>query len=358
MKRTALVIRGINEGGGVARFVKNLLGNLNFSNRKYTLVVDSGFDTSSYSNLQVKVIAAPNKLIWDMYKSVQYLRSEKFDEIYYFKNIIPITHFLVPGKKNIIVHDLAYYHKSFQVYPLLDTIYMRCQFPFSIRHSNRIYSVSHYTKADILSRFSQARDRVVVCSEALEGEFVDVGKCKNQWRYDFKKRGYIFYAGSFNPRKNIPRFIRVFEKLRGRGLNVELVMTGSRGIGARKVWTAIERSSAKRHIHVLGKVSDHELKELYTFAQVFVYPSLFEGFGLPILEAMALGCPVVCSQATSCPEVGGDAAIYFDPNSIEDMCKKIEIVVNDTALQETQIKKGYKNLKRFSWERVNSIIFS
>ena len=110
-------------------------------------------------------------------------------------------------------------------------------------------------------------------------------------------------------------------------------------------------NSNKEDIHYLGYISDIELAKTYNLASLFVYPSFYEGFGLPPLESMACGTPVICSSTTSLPEVGGDAVIYCDPYDIEDIKFQIELVLNDKVLQKDMIKNGLERVKQFTWEK-------
>jgi glycosyltransferase involved in cell wall biosynthesis len=160
---------------------------------------------------------------------------------------------------------------------------------------------------------------------------------------------YVLFVGTLQPRKNIVRLTEAFSKLEEKDLN--LVVVGKKGWQYEEILDAPKKYNVEKKVLFLDSVSDSDLFSLYKNAQCFVLPSLYEGFGLPILEAMQYGCPVITSNVSSLPEAGGDAALYFDPLNIEDMAQKIKMVLTDTNLREEMIKKGYNQIKKFSWEK-------
>jgi glycosyltransferase involved in cell wall biosynthesis len=170
-------------------------------------------------------------------------------------------------------------------------------------------------------------------------------------------RPVILYNGSKKPHKNVLSLIEAYFKLRNeRKLSCQLVIVGKRDNSSRETnYRAIERkitgTESGDDVIFTGQTSDQELAELYGTANVFVFPSLYEGFGLPPLEAMACGCPVVASRTSSLPEVCGDAARYIDPNDIESICDGISDVLSDQELAHDLSEKGLRQAKQFSWER-------
>jgi glycosyltransferase involved in cell wall biosynthesis len=160
---------------------------------------------------------------------------------------------------------------------------------------------------------------------------------------------YILFVGTIQPRKNIAKLIEAFAKLKTE--NLELIIVGKKGWLWEEILAAPEKFKVADRVKFLDFVGDENLPSLYKNALCFVLPSLYEGFGLPVLEAMKLGCPVVISNVSSLPEVGGDAALYFDPQSVSDMAEKLNVVINDKGLRIKMIEKGYNQVKQFSWEK-------
>lgn len=163
-------------------------------------------------------------------------------------------------------------------------------------------------------------------------------------------RPYILFVSTLEPRKNVVALIRAFERLKTeKRIDHQLILIGQRGWQFEPIFQAIEASPWRDHIHHLGYLSDAEVGAYYAHADVFAYPSFYEGFGLPVLEAMTLGCPVITSNVSSLPEVAGDAALMIDPTSIEQLAMALEKVICDRALRQQLIDKGHQRAALFSW---------
>ena len=168
-----------------------------------------------------------------------------------------------------------------------------------------------------------------------------------------KKHGvndkYVLFVGTLQPRKNIARLIEAFSKLNKSDLN--LVIVGKKGWKFEEILAAPEKFGVGNKVKFLDSVTDEDLPAFYKNAICFVLPSLYEGFGLPVLEAMQYGCPVIASNVSSLPEAGGNAALYVDPLDAGDIAKKLELMINDNDLRQKFIKRGYVQVKKFSWEK-------
>ncbi|MEA1891765.1 MAG: glycosyltransferase family 1 protein, partial [Campylobacterota bacterium] len=159
---------------------------------------------------------------------------------------------------------------------------------------------------------------------------------------------YILAVSSLNYQKNFHSLVKAFNLLGDNDIKLYLVGGINKNFASTELLSEIEQN---KNIIFKGRVDDDELIKLYSNATCFVYPSLYEGFGIPPLEAQACGCPVVCSNVASLPEVGGvDSVVYCDPYSVEDIKEKIKLVLSDKKLQDDLRIKGFENIKRFSWE--------
>ncbi len=161
---------------------------------------------------------------------------------------------------------------------------------------------------------------------------------------------FIMYTGSAFPHKNLDRLVSAFTILREQHPNLKLVLVGKREYHSKQLERKINKQELLQRIIFTGFIPDEELKWYYQNARAYVFPSLNEGFGLPGLEAMVHGCPVVSSDASCLPEVNGDAAHYFNPLDVQEMAVKIDEVISSEKLRNDLIKKGYENAKRFSWK--------
>jgi glycosyltransferase involved in cell wall biosynthesis len=164
---------------------------------------------------------------------------------------------------------------------------------------------------------------------------------------------YILFVGTLQPRKNISRLIEAFSILSKKRAfsDIELVIVGKKGWSYEEILQAPKKFAVSDRVKFLDFVPDDDLPFLYQHAQCFVLPSLYEGFGLPVLEAMKYNCPVITSNVSSLPEAGGDAAVYIDPLSVSDIAEKLEKVLSDRNLRNTMIERGRKQIQKFSWEK-------
>lgn len=220
------------------------------------------------------------------------------------------------------------------------------------RHADRVIAVSGSTAHDLEARLGVEPDRVSVVHEArghaASSTVAPSDPAAVQARYRIGPR-YVLSVGTLEPRKNHVRLIRAFEGLKDRG--TELVLAGPTGWRAGPIEHAIEASSARDRIHRLGAVAADDLAALYRGATVFAYPSLYEGFGLPVLEAMAAGAPVLTSDSSSLPEVAGDAALLIDPHSVEAIRQGLARLLAHPALRHRLADAGREREAAFSWER-------
>lgn len=222
---------------------------------------------------------------------------------------------------------------------------------YSAIKAKKIFTISEHSKNDIIKTYAVDPKNVVVTHLGIKG-VSEAGKTSNM--EDLKKKfginkKYILFVGTLQPRKNIERLVEAFSKLSEKDL--ELVIVGKKGWLYEPILASPAKYNVEDRVKFLDFVENEDLPAIYSNALCFVLPSLYEGFGLPVLEAMKFGCPVVTSNVSSLPEAGGDAALYFDPESAEDIAKTIEKVITDEKLRQEMIKKGYNQISKFSWEK-------
>lgn len=216
-------------------------------------------------------------------------------------------------------------------------LYFRHVLGRRLRHVDRFIAVSHCTRRDLETVYGVPPDRIDVIHEGVSARF-HPGR---ETRQDF-----ILAVGTLEPRKNLRRLISAYGRLRQRGkISGRLVIAGQPGWGRAVPPVALDG------VVFTGYVSEAELLALYQTARVFVYPSLYEGFGLPVLEAMACGCPVICSNTSSLPEVAGDAACRVDPGSTQHLADVLNVVHRDEALRRRMSRDGLAQAATFSWRK-------
>ncbi|MBD1876544.1 glycosyltransferase family 4 protein [Nodosilinea sp. FACHB-131] len=223
-----------------------------------------------------------------------------------------------------------------------------------------VVTISESSKRDIVEYMGVSPERIWVTplasryaddtqavSRAVKA--VDLGDSRSD---PFRNRPYILFVSTLEPRKNVVRLIQAFDQLKNkRRIDHQLVLVGQKGWQFEPIFEAIAASPWQHHIRHLDYLSDAEVAYCYKNADVFAYPSLYEGFGLPVLEAMTLGCPVVTANMSSLPEVAGNAALLVDPTSVEDLAEALWRVIGDRPLRQAMIAKGYQQAAQFSWTR-------
>ncbi len=169
-------------------------------------------------------------------------------------------------------------------------------------------------------------------------------------KYGIDETPYIFSIGTVQPRKNYGRLIQALARIRASGFDIQLVIAGGRGWLEDSIYDTIHQEKMQDHVHFIGFVDEDDLPSLYHGALCLAFPSLYEGFGLPILESMACGTPVITSNISSLPEVAGDAATIINPYDVEELAHSIGQLIQNQNLRETLIKRGYERAGEFTWE--------
>lgn len=267
-------------------------------------------------------------------------------DLYWQPNFIPNEG--IKAKKIITtVHDFSFIlHKDF--HPKERVEYFENHFFKNIIRSDAIITGSEFSKQEILERLNFRDKDIHVIYHGIDHNLFKVNFDLNL-NFSIPDK-FIFSVGSIEPRKNLLGLLEAYDLLEDNfKKEYKLVLAGFKGWSNKEIMTLIEKN--KENIHYLGFISDLELVKVYNLATCFIFPSFYEGFGLPVLESMACGTPVICSNTSSLPEVGGDAVVYCNPYDLNDIKNKIEIVLNDENLQKEMIKNGLERAKLFSWEK-------
>nr|WP_292740332.1 glycosyltransferase family 1 protein [Nostoc sp. JL31] len=259
--------------------------------------------------------------------------------------------------------------KSLKIMTIHDLTYIKCpnfvnwivksytdRIRQCLKWTDLVITVSESSKKDIIEYFQVKPEKIYVTPLAsrynanyLSAE--NILNTEKQVKYDFSKP-YLLFVSTIEPRKNINAVILAFNFLKTKyKIEHQLILIGKKGWKYEPIFTALENSHWKNQIHHLDYLSDELVALFYSKADVFVYPSHYEGFGLPVLEAMTLGTAVVTSNTSSIPEVTGDAAILIDPNDPIQLAEAILKVISDSQLRQDLIEKGKAKAKLFSWER-------
>lgn len=360
--RIAIDARMYNESG-IGRYIRNLLNylqKLDEKNEYFILHLKDDYERVSYHNKNFHKLLADFDWygVREQVKLPKLLKSLKPDLVHFPHFNVPIFY---QGKFVVTIHDLIHQHFTMQratthgplIYKLKQFGYKQV-FKHAIKNSQKILVPSQFVKKQLMDKWGVVSGKIMVTPEAVDEKILKL-KENVSIHHTLPPIPYLFYVGNAHPHKNVEGLIKAFLKLkmdsRLRGNDrggLKLVLAGH----DHYFWQRVKKEYHDKDIKYLGYVSDDELVRLYKSALCFILPSYEEGFGIPILEAFALSCPVVSSSAGSLKEVGGDAAIYFDPHNLTDMTNKISRIIKDENLKKEMVEKGLKRVKLFSWKKL------
>lgn len=295
-----------------------------------------------------------------------YLVKERLDLIHFPHFNVPI---LTPGRFVVTIHDLILTHfptvrattRAPWLYYLKNFAYRLVIFTV-LKRAVKIITVSEFTKRDIVDKFKIRPDKITVTYEGVANlakgrDSLFVAKLDNEetlGQYNIPNN-FLLYVGNAYPHKNLETLLKVFSQLHATYPSLRLVLVGKEDYfyeqaqataRALNIW---QRENHNSPVIFPGYVPDAQLEILYAEARAYIFPSLYEGFGLPPLEAMAKGCPVISSDRASLPEILGSAALYFNPVDESDMLSKIKLVLHDEKLRGDLIIKGREQVKKYNW---------
>jgi|Deesub1362B_J571_1020462.scaffolds.fasta_scaffold00102_53 glycosyltransferase involved in cell wall biosynthesis len=350
MKIGLITVAMDEKRAGIARYCYNLIKNLKkIDNKNEYILIHRKKTSEEGSHLNRELIIpyprVPLKRTIGNYLQLPLkLKKESFDLIHDPSQISPFL-FSFPSLKVLTIHDLSPILFP-ETYGMIHVFLQKYILPKSLKNVDKVIAVSESTKRDIVKYLGFPEEDIKVIYNGVEERFkpLDQDLCSHEYT------PYILFVGTLEPRKNITTLLKAFYILKKKGIKHKLVIVGGKGWKYRKIYEVVKKLNLSENVKFLGHVADDELPKLYSGADLFVYPSLYEGFGLPPLEAMACGCPVITSNVSSLPEVVGDAGIMVDPLDKNGLADAIYKVLNDEGLREEMVKRGLKRVKIFSWE--------
>ena len=250
-----------------------------------------------------------------------------------------------PAPTAVTIHDLAYLYFPGD-FLKSDLMKLRDWTKYSVGKAQKIIAVSKTTKKDVIKAYDVDQNKIEVIYNGYEKKHLP---SESKLKYDVGNNPYLLYVGTLQPRKNITTLIEAFYKFKQIHSQFKLVVAGKKGWLYEKIFNLVTELGLEDDVYFTDYVSDNQLIFLYKNAFCFIMPSLYEGFGIPPLEAMSFGCPVVSSISSSLPEVAGDAALYFDPKNPVDLVEKLKDLKDNPDLRKRLIKKGAERVKQFSW---------
>lgn len=325
---------------GVQRFAQEIC--LALSKIRYDVIFVSPPNIIHHdiaSQLNVQVVGKKSGHFWEQLELPAFLRKKKSPLLINLCNTAPIFY-----RNKIVTHHDIIYKRYPQSYSAKFRFVYNNLVPLMLRHSKALITVSEFSKKEISQAFDYPLNNIYVIYNAVSEQFKPAAPVSNT------ERPYLLAVSSPNYHKNFHGLIAAFSKM-ANSQDVTLKIIGAANKNFADVGFSTKEAAANDNIQFLGRVSDQQLVELYSHARAFVFPSLYEGFGIPPLEAQACGCAVVSSNRASLPEVLLQSALYFEPENIPEMQQALERIIQDEALRQTLIAEGFENVKRFDWMR-------
>lgn len=349
--RIAVSCRSLEyQSGGVKEYLVSLLTELlrQDTRNTYVLLHSRPEFLGSFPDAEEISLDCTNRLAFDWLKLPAALKKHRADLAFFPSSNMPPR---VPCKAVAAMMDLGYFHGEYRMYKWADTLYMKRAMAYTARRADRLLAISEHTARDLQTILGVPRSRIDVtrlAADAAYHEPVDQGRVaalRSRFGLD---RPFFLYTGNISPRKNLKALLEAFAMVKDR-VEADLVVTGGLAWGGEwERW--VDSPGLSRRVRRLGHVESADMPALYAAAMAFVFPSLFEGFGLPVLEAQAVGTPVICSTAASLPEVAGDSALMVEPRDVRALARALEDAASSTALRERLAEAGRANVRRFSWK--------
>jgi len=349
MHRVGLVVDSIRENSvGSGTYAKGLIDGL----LKYDKINNYSFidyEKTNYNKSNLNLISNPfiilKTYLWHLFLPLG-LKKYNYDFVLNFATGAP---FLFAGNQKVIlvIHDITLLLFP-RTHPFNRVLFDKLFFQNTINKVNKIIVPSESTKRDLTKHYSVSENKIMVIFIPVKYTSVKISKVGNKVKFSFP---YILNINTIEPRKNISSLIMAFNELKKENhISHKLVICGELGWRYKSILNLVKNLKLEKEIIFMGYVTEEEKKYLYTKADVFVYPSLYEGFGIPVLEAQIYGCPVVASNTSSIPEVLGDGGIKINPCRVDEIKKGIMKIIINNDLRKKLIKMGFKQSKKYTDE--------
>lgn len=351
---------------GIGRFKHEVLQRLveRHPEHEFIFLFDRPYDDSFLYGPQVKAVVVPppsrHPILWYLwfewavpvvlarYKPDVFLSMDGYCSL---RSSVPTV---------MVTHDIAHVHYPLQI-PKLVRWYYQYFVPRYLKRADTIITVSNFCREDISNHYGIPTNKIRVAGNAAHPRFIPLSeeeKTKVRQQYADGQE-YFFYLGALHPRKNIARLLKAFDRFKARSAASTKLL-----IGGRFAWqnsdikAAYDQSAFQGDIHFLGYLHDEDLPRLTGSALAMTYVSLFEGFGVPIIEAMQAGVPVMTSSVSSMPEVAGDAALLVDPKNVDEIARGLERLAGDAAFRNKRSEQGLARAAAYTWENTADVIES
>ena len=312
----------------------------------------SGLEKMPNESWKEQIIKWPLPRFWTQGGLSMEMLKNPPDILYIPAHAMPIIH---PKRTIVTLHDVGF-ERFPELYSKPDLIYHRWSAKFVIKNAHKILTVSEFSKQELIELYNAPADKIFVTHLGFDNKHYRVIKNKEKInkileKYNIKTP-YIFYIGRLERKKNVHLLVEAFGQFKNKFKddNHSLVLVGRPGFEYDRIHELIKKYNLEKWIVEPGWVEEEDIPCLYNGAEIFAFPSAYEGFGIPLLEAMATETPILASRGGSIPEVAGDAAQYFETHDLESLTDNLEKIIKDKNLQKDLIEKGSERVKNFSWE--------
>lgn len=302
----------------------------------------------------VEVVVIPWKRFWTQAGLALELNRRPVDTLFIPAHTLPALR--PKGIKTVVtIHGLEYEFLP-EYYQFPQKLLLNRSTEYAVREADRLIAVSNWTKKQLVERLKADPKKISVIHEGVGQRFLHLKEyglnktLARQVRHKYSLPDkYLLFVGTIQPRKNLVRLIEAFSNISHLGSNIYLVIAGKIGWLAEEIYQAPKKFGVADRVKFLGRVADPDLPAVYSLATVFVWPSLMEGFGLPLIEAMTCGVPIITSSRGALPEVAGEAALIVDPENVSQLAEAIKLMLESPELRQALVEKGYRQSAKFNW---------
>jgi glycosyltransferase involved in cell wall biosynthesis len=313
-------------------------------------VRELGVTTPNFTFVPIDLSLRAARLLWEQARLPMHVRRYRLDVLHSPHYTMPL---FCPCRRVVTFHDATFFLYP-ELHQRVKRVFFRRVIAWSGRHADQLIAVSESTRRDILARCEIAPSRIHTVHIAASPDLVPSSPsaiADGTHRYGLVAGRYILFVGVLEPRKNVPRLVEAFGRLASTFPDLQLAIAGRRGWMYDTLFSLVRELGLEEHVRFLDYVPDDALAALYGGARAFAYPSRYEGFGIPILEAMQCGAPVVTGNMSSLPEIAGDAALLVDPDDTDALASALRRVVTDDDLARSLRQRGFRRASCFSWNR-------
>jgi glycosyltransferase involved in cell wall biosynthesis len=325
--------------------------------RRYRLYFNQAPATDLFlDGAEWRVIPLPR--LWTHLRLSQEMLSDPPDLLFVPSHVLPLAH---PRCTAVTVHDLGYHYYP-EAHTTFQNLYLRWSTRYNAGAATRVLTDSEATRQDLIRYYDTPEEKIAVVYPGRDETLAPLAEPTSlagiRARYGLSD-SYILFVGTLHPRKNLARLVQAFASLLQTlaatstppNDALQLVLAGQKGWYYEEIFAQVRKLGLAERVVLTGYVPAADLAGLLSGALAFAFPSLYEGFGLPVLEAMACGTPVVCSGVSSLPEVAGDAALLVDPMDTDELSRALYQIVVDEGLRRVLVERGFQQVQLFSWRR-------